>query len=213
MNRINFWSVLHITAFFFMMSCGCFSTTATAEQYRVQVIISTDDPRGGGNVYSECEMIDCTGIDPSNDKCVAEHDPGSQIILHQNPNIDSQFTGWSGAGVNCPDSGICTVTVNTPVDVTASYHFVKPARLESKPNYESDNLLSAYSDAADNDTILLRNFIFSGGLTLDQEKKVIINGGFDTTFHYSDSNTTIVGKLTVAKGSLTAIRLNVRNSK
>jgi hypothetical protein len=155
-------------------------------------------------------MIDCTGIDPINDKCVAEHSPGSQIILHQLPNNDSQFTGWSGAGVNCPDSGICTVTVNTPVDVTASYHFVKPARLESKPNYESDNLLSAYSDAAVNDTIRLRNFIFSGGLTLDQEKKVIINGGFDLSYRDPVSYTTIIGKLTVAKGSLTATRLIVR---
>jgi hypothetical protein len=210
MNRINVWSVLYFTAIFLMMSCGCFSAKASAEQYRVQVIISTDDPRGGGSVYSDCDMIDCTGIDPSNDKCVAEHNPGSQIILHQYPNKDSMFTGWSGAGVNCPDSGICTVTVDTPVDVTASYHFVKPVRLASNPNYESDNLLSAYSKAAVNDAILLRNYIFSGDLTLDQEKHVTINGGFDLSYRDPITYTTIIGKLTVAKGSLTATRLTVR---
>jgi hypothetical protein len=193
-----------------MVTCTGFCAHADDGLYQVQVIISTDDPRGGGSVYSDCDMIDCTGIDPINDKCVAEHSPGSQIILHQYPNKDSLFTGWSGAGVNCPDSGICTVTVDTPVDVTTSYHFVKPLRLVSNHDKDFDDLLTAYSNAAVNDSIQAREYMFRGDLELDQEKNVTFNGGFDVSYRDPVSYTTIAGKLTVAKGRLTANRLIIR---
>jgi hypothetical protein len=103
------------------------------------------------------------------------------------------------------------VTVNTPVDVAASYHFVKPARVKSIATNDFDDLLTAYSSSTDNDTIKLRDYIFKGELKLDKPKDVTFNGGFDIYYRDQVAYTTIVGKLAVANGRLSVNRLVVRN--
>jgi hypothetical protein len=202
---------MNCATIFLMISNQCSSAHAS-DLLPVKVIISSDDLRGGGSVSSQCGMIDCTGIGSVNEgECQAWHDPGSQIVLYQYPNKDSRFSGWSGSRVTCPDSGICTVTVNTPVDVQASYQFVKPARVKSIATIDFDDLLTAYSRSTDNDTIQLRDYIFRGELKLDKSKDVTFNGGFDIYYRDQIAYSAIVGKLAVANGRLSVIRLVVRS--
>ena len=72
----------------------------------------TVTPPANGSVQSKPEGINC-GID-----CSAPFVEGAEVILIATPQPGYTFTGWSGA---CNGTGTCTVTMNQPLGVTATF--------------------------------------------------------------------------------------------
>lgn len=68
---------------------------------------------GDGVVRSEPEALDC-GTD-----CTASYPPGAAVTLTAAPAPDSTFVGWSGGG--CSGARACTVTLEAPTTVTATF--------------------------------------------------------------------------------------------
>ena len=71
-----------------------------------------------GTITSSPEGIHC-----GND-CAEEYDHGTLVTLSAAPDAGSFFTGWSGGG--CSGTGTCTVTMDNPVAVSASFDIEPP---------------------------------------------------------------------------------------
>jgi hypothetical protein len=67
---------------------------------------------GAGTVLSP-PGINC-GLD-----CSESYTQGTQVTLAASAAAGSTFTGWSGGG--CSGTGTCTVTMNAPTSVTATF--------------------------------------------------------------------------------------------
>ncbi len=70
---------------------------------------------GAGTVTSTAPSaaIDC------GTSCSASFDEGTQVTLSAAPAVGTSFIGWTGGG--CSGTGSCTVTVNAPTTVTATF--------------------------------------------------------------------------------------------
>jgi len=68
---------------------------------------------GNGNVTSSPPGIDCGYV------CSAKYAQGKTVSLTPLSHKGSIFTGWSGGG--CMGSGPCITTMNTDMDVTATF--------------------------------------------------------------------------------------------
>ncbi|MCC6472183.1 MAG: exo-alpha-sialidase, partial [Burkholderiales bacterium] len=86
-------------------------TTPAASGHALSVSVS-----GSGGVTSDSGGIDCQG---GTGTCAANFAPGTQVTLNATPGTGYAFSGWSGACTN--SSGACTVTMNSPLSVTASF--------------------------------------------------------------------------------------------
>jgi hypothetical protein len=63
-------------------------------------------------------IIECgTGLN----KCAWTASGGSSITLDALPNTGALFTGWSGAGVSCPGSGTCAITLTSDITLDAGF--------------------------------------------------------------------------------------------
>jgi hypothetical protein len=96
--------------------------------------------------------------------------------------------------------------MSEPRVVTATFNFVKPAKVGTTLY---DTLTAAYSDSTAG-TVLAREYIFTGDLTLGATKSVTITGGYNATYTARPGYSTIKGKLTIGKGSLVADRVEIR---
>ncbi len=67
---------------------------------------------GTGSVTSSPAGINCPGA------CATSQPPGTTVDLTATPGAYSNFTGWSGA---CSGTGACSVTLDTPKSVTATF--------------------------------------------------------------------------------------------
>jgi len=70
------------------------------------------DGTGSGTVTSSPVGIDC-GVD-----CNQSYDDGTEVMLTATPFAGSTFTGWTG---DCTGMGNCTVIMNSPQAVTATF--------------------------------------------------------------------------------------------
>jgi subtilisin-like proprotein convertase family protein len=77
---------------------------------------------GSGSVSSTPSGIDCGAT------CSAEFIPGTSVDLNPNPDPVSAFSGWSG---DCSDLGACTVIMDQPRSVTASFILIADDELFS----------------------------------------------------------------------------------
>ena len=78
---------------------------------------------GTGTVKSGIGDIDCGFT------CTTTRTSGTGIVLTATPGAGSDFTGWSGIGINCPGTGSCTISnITSDKNVTATFT-LKPARL------------------------------------------------------------------------------------
>jgi hypothetical protein len=90
------------------------SSTATATFTRIRYALTvTVGGNGGGTVTSVPAGIVC-----STGTCSALFDAGTPVSLVATPDATSTFGGWSGA---CAGAGACSVTLNGPVSVGASF--------------------------------------------------------------------------------------------
>ena len=70
---------------------------------------------GQGNVTSTPAGIDCGN---GSTDCTESYEVGSSVVLGQTAAAGWQFAGWSGA---CTGTGTCTVTMDGPREVTATF--------------------------------------------------------------------------------------------
>ena len=157
---------------------------------------------GGGKVTSDPAGIACTYPPTSGGACGWNFPMNSVVKLITEPNKDSLLT-WSGA---CTGSGTCAPVMSEARDATALFHFVKPAKVGATLY---DTLTAAYGDSAAG-TILARQYTLIGDFTLDADKAINLRGGYDASYTAQTGVTTIKGKLTIDKGSLTADRVVIR---
>jgi len=135
-----------------MNSAQAVTATFTRNQYTLTV---SKTGTGGGTVTSSPLGINCGAT------CSAVFDAGTVVALTATPDGTSTFDGWSGA---CSGSGTCTVTMDAPRSVTATFTpTVPPSKLS---NISTRAFVGTGTDAA------VGGFIISGTGT----KQVLIRG-------------------------------------
>lgn len=157
---------------------------------------------GGGGVNSDPAGIACT-YPPTGGTCGWDFPMNSVVKLFTAPDKDSLFGIWGGT---CSSNGTCAPVMSEPREVTATFDFVKPAKVGTTLY---DTLTAAYGDSAAG-TILAREYTFLGDLTLGATKSIAIRGGYNAAYNDRPGYSTIQGKLTIGKGSLVADRVTIR---
>jgi hypothetical protein len=156
---------------------------------------------GGGSLNSVPTGINCT-YPPQAGNCVADFTLNDTVSLLAAPHGDS-LVSWTGA---CSGSSACAPVMSEPRDVTATFTFVKPAKIGDT---FYDSLALAYGAASTTGTIIKsRAYSFTGNFVVD--KGVTIQGGYNPAFNGQTGFSTIAGKLTIGKGSLVADRVVIR---
>lgn len=69
---------------------------------------------GSGSVNLTPPNIDCI------DDCTEYYEVGTQVIITATADAGSTFMGWNGA--DCAGTEPCTITVDGPTDITATFH-------------------------------------------------------------------------------------------
>jgi hypothetical protein len=156
---------------------------------------------GSGSVTSLPYGLDCPA------QCSNLFPYNSGVTLTAHPGSDSLFTGWS----SCGGTGTCLVTMGGDRTVTATYDYVKPARIERATPAYYDGIGEAYGHLpAGGGTIRSRVFIFTEELLLDRGVAVTLDGGYDLHYTARSGYSTIRGNLTIQSGSLTASYIVLR---
>jgi List-Bact-rpt repeat protein len=117
-------------------------TAAAADESALTV---TRTGEGGGTVTSADNRITC------GERCIATFPDGAPIDLTATADDGSEFTGWSGAG--CSGTGGCTVTLDGPDEVTATFGLEPATDVQLTTSTEGSGTIAATtgSDAAGQD--------------------------------------------------------------
>ena len=181
-------------------------TVGTDYTLTVQFGSPTTPPGGGTVAFSPAPAVGsatCTG-----EPCQPKFHAGTPVTITPYGDGNSLFSSWSG---ECGGSGACAVTMDADRTVTATFSYVKPARLEgSSPLLEYDTLQAAYSAAPPGGVILAREFTFVENLTLGLVKGVTIKGGYAPNFVDRPGYSFLQGIMTIGKGSVITDRLSVK---
>lgn len=185
-------------------TAGCSATFG----YQVSVTIAGT---GSGNVTSDAVA---TGV-PSDiscntgntGTCSAGYPNADVVTLTATPGTTSTFTNWSGACTSTP----CSVTMNAPKAVTATFATADRARIVGGLGYST--LAAAYLEAAKSATATIKTLdtTLTENLTLDKPVAIILQGGWNTTFTGKSGLPTVLdGLLTIRNGKLTVDRLIIK---
>ena len=155
-------------------------------------------PPGGGTVLFTPPPA--VGTANCNGTCTRDYPDGTTVNLTAYVDDNSLFDTWTG---DCSGKE-CSVLMSADREVTATFSYVKPAKVGATP-YETLN--TAYDDP-NAGAILTREYTFTESLNVG--KNITIIGGYDTSFASRHGFTTINGTLTISKGSLKADTLAVR---
>jgi hypothetical protein len=128
------------------------------------------------------------------------------LTLMATTDTNSIFGGWSGACSN--SNGDCIVDMSVDRTLTATFNYVLPARILNGASFLS--LQSAYSNAASNNIIQVREFVFNENLLLNRSISVKIKGGYDKTFTTNSNNTTLNGTMTIRSGTVAVEKLKIK---
>lgn len=170
---------------------------------------------GSGNVNSNPVGINCSSSDIS---CQPALYPNvQQVILTAAPGL-SGFGGWSGC-----DSAIgtaCTVVMNTPKTVTATFTILPPRVLNPRIStiQGHQTLQSAFNAALSSDklkalattsqTDFTENLTINGGI--QKPFSITLLGGYNSAFSAVTGLTTIRGQVIIQSGSLTVEKIAIR---
>jgi hypothetical protein len=170
---------------------------------------------GGGSVNSSPSgLIACTYTSPTRTgTCTANQPEGTPVTLNATRDANSRFVGWGTACSSCGTSVACPVTFDVSKTCSATFTYVKPARIYgSNPLREYDSLQAAYDDplTLDGAVIQAREFSFIENLNLDKTKNLTIKGGFDPDYNTRPGYSLLKGIMTVGKGSVVTDRLTVK---
>ena len=174
--------------------------------YTLTVTFATPTtPAGGGTVaFNPAPSVGsatCTG-----NPCVRDFHSGTPVTLTAFGDSNSLFDTWSGACTG----GTCSVTMSADRAVTATFSYVKPARIDGAPPQYFSSLQAAYNAALTGQTIKAREFTFVESLNLNQVKNVTIKGGYNQSYAAQPGYSFLQGVMTVGKGSVVTDRLTVK---
>ena len=156
---------------------------------------------GYGSVESTPVGILCPG-----GNCTASFDYSTSVSLKQSAVPGSLFAGWSNA---CSGLGPCSVTMDTARAVTATFE-LGPNVLISGTTQTFGRIQDAYAIAGDGALLKSQGITFRENLNLGSAKSVTIRGGYDSTFTTRSGMSTVMGTLTVARGSVVIDGIMVR---
>ncbi len=94
---------------------GDATLTANFELLRALTVSKAGTGMANGTVTSNPAGINCGGT------CMANFANGTSVTLTASANAGTVFTGWSGAGINCPGTGTCVVSMTAAQSVTATF--------------------------------------------------------------------------------------------
>jgi hypothetical protein len=100
-----------VTAYTFSNVTADHTIHATFAQKIYDITVSKSGT-GTGTITSLPVGINCGSV------CSETYNAGAQVTLAATPNKNSYFAGWSGA---CSGTGTCTITMNSPVTLSASF--------------------------------------------------------------------------------------------
>jgi hypothetical protein len=174
-------------------------TAVVPSQFPLAVLIT-----GNGTVTSDPPGISCPY-----GECVKLFPSGKPVLLMATPAATNYlFGGWTGGG--CGGTGNCSVPMTATTEVTARFDYVQPVRVPLATPTDYSSLTFGYGAVHDGGTIMARTFTFSENLLLDQNKRFILRGGYNTGFVNTIGVSVLNGRLTVSRGSLTAENLTIR---
>jgi len=154
----------------------------------------TVSKNGNGSISSQPIGIVCGTT------CNAQYFQGTSVTLNPLSNVDSYFSGWSGA---CTGAGACQTAMDSAKSVTASFTLLPPVRINSLSTSYYPNLDDAYANAANGDVIQLKTGAITGNLVCNRSIGVTIKGGYDGSYSLETGYTTMNGDLTIVNGSVT----------
>ena len=169
---------------------------------------------GAGTVISDPQGVDPQGIVCSAGPCSTYFTGDASVELLNAADIYSTFAGWSGS---CSGPGACSVTMNLPRSVSASF-VSAPLVVNRESGQSFSSLRDAYAAAGNGNTLRARigsSPLQEGPMLFDRGIEISVRGGFDAEYTLNEGYTAIKGTLTVRgglsnAGSLTVERLLLR---
>lgn len=120
------------------------------------------------------------------------------------------FGGWAGACTNI--SGDCVFTMDGAKGATATFNrdIANAVRIDIPTPGPYSSITAAYSNASSGAVIMAWGTWFEEMLNFSDVKTVSLRGGYNRD--YSDNNgfSTLIGALTIGKGSVTVENLSIR---
>ena len=166
---------------------------------------------GYGSVNSAPAGINCSGTTGS--ACTPAYfingtSVGLSAAADSSSLYHSTFSGWSSDGSSCPGTGTCAVTMNGPINVTATFNRDKLIKFSTQLSGTYATILEALAAATTGQIIQLRDnstltpFTDALGIT----KSISMRGGFDPNFASNGGYTTSNGKLTISGSGLLKVQ-------
>ncbi|NVN93290.1 MAG: hypothetical protein HXX11_22210, partial [Desulfuromonadales bacterium] len=132
--------------------------------------------------------------------CSIEFANPSTTTLHGAAAEYSIFSGWSGA---CNGTSDCTLTMNSDLNVVASFarYTEHMSRIGDTTTY-FPTLQTAYDNAPAGSVIKVWGTDFTENLSCNLSKSVELKGGYNGSYTLNNGYTTLKGALAVARGQL-----------
>jgi hypothetical protein len=159
---------------------------------------------GSGSINSSPSGISCTG-----GTCSANYLSGTPVTLFESASTGSLFAGWSGG---CSGTGACSVVMNVPKSVTATFNKA-PKAMIGTASYDSLNLAyaAAPSTIGVTTTIMSLDGALLESLILNLGKNIVLKGGYSQDYmRRSGMPTTLAGTLAISSGKLTVDRIVIK---
>lgn len=122
------------------------------------------------------------------------------VTLQATPGASATFGGWSGC--DTVNNNQCTVTMDMPHTVTATFDPFQPIALENT-SIRFSTLNSACDSVTDNSSIAAVTGNFTEQLLLSQPVTYRLRGGCDNSFASCSEMSTLIGALTIVAGNVT----------
>ena len=121
----------------------------------------------------------------------------------------SLFTGWSGI---CTGTGACAFTMNDNASVTATFNrdIEHSVRIDTPQQKYFSSITGACIDPLAPSEIRVWGIDFSGDIVLDYDRSITLRGGYNGDYSSQTSMTSIIGTVTIKKGSTTVEYLGIR---
>lgn len=168
---------------------------------------------GTGTVSSNLPM---PGLIYNNGTYTATVNSGTVVTLMPTPDASSQFTGWTGTVCNNQTSGNCVFTMNSDVNVTASFDQQHKFKISGRGIYD-DILQNIYNQALSGETIMAMSGVapsYDVNLFLNMVAGSAINvtiaGGYDVDYQTSSGYTTLQGTVKVKAGKVVFKNIKIK---
>jgi len=133
------------------------------------------------------------------------------VTVSINANADALAPNTYGDTVSFQNTDNGAGDTTRPVVLTVNSSGACPNKPVRNGAVEYDALQGAYGAASDGDTLKAREYEFTEDLLFDDDKHVMIEGGYDCDYATQAGYTTISGSLTISMGTITVENLIVKD--